>query len=138
MDSSTSDQHQDLIPESVRLSKKHIKVFRLFRLLIHHSHLTITISTGVVESLNINCDDTLEVGRAAAAKMIAVSFTDIKMKRCDRAVNVAEQAHQLTLLFNASMKLLLHQQSFLGSPNCLTNKTRLISTIAQCLANDSV
>ena len=60
------------------------------------------------------------------------------MKRGDRAVDVAEQAQGLTLLFDASVKALLHQHSFPRSPSYLTKKTRLIFIIAQCFANDSV
>ena len=70
-----------------------------------------------------------EVGRAAAAKLVGVPFTDIKMKRGDRVINVAEQ----------NKEPLLHQHCFLRSPNSyLTNKIRLISIIAQYFANDSV
>ena len=67
-----------------------------------------------------------------------IIFTDVKMKRGARVINMAEQAHELTLLFNASMKPLLHQHSFVRGPNYLTNKTRLISIIAQCFTNDYV
>ncbi|KAI0215084.1 hypothetical protein LSAT2_032895 [Lamellibrachia satsuma] len=56
------------------------------------------------------------------------------MEKGDRVINVAEQAQELTLLFDASMTPLLYQHSFLRNPSYTTNKTRLISIIAQCFA----
>ena len=65
MNSSPSDQHKDLRPESVRLSQKHIKLFTDFFAAhppfpSHHNTL-IDISTGFVAAPNVNCDDTFEV-----------------------------------------------------------------------------
>lgn len=105
-------------------------------LLIHNSHLTTTISTRVVTAPNVNCGD--KVGRAAAAKLAGVPFRDTKVKRGDRAINMAMRAQELMLLFDACMKPLVPQHSFLRNPSYLTNKTRLISITAQCIANNSV
>ena len=96
VNSSTSDQHRDLRPEPVRLSQKHIKLFADFfaahpAFPCHHSTL-IDISTGVVGAPNINCDDTFEVGRAAVTKLVGAPFTDIKMKRGDRVINMAAKS----------------------------------------------
>ena len=60
------------------------------------------------------------------------------MKSSDRAINVAEQTQELTLLLYVSMKPQLRQHSFLWSPSYLTTETHLISFIAQCFADDLV
>ena len=100
VNSSTSNQHRDLRPEPVRLSQNHTKLFTDFfaaRAAFPSHHNTLTdISTGVVAAPNINYYDTFEVGRAAAATLLGVPFTDIKMKRGDRVIDMAARAQELT------------------------------------------
>lgn len=55
----------------------------------------------MVAALNVNCDDTFEVVRASAAKLVGVPFTYVKMKG-DRVINVPEQVQELTLLFDGA------------------------------------
>ena len=87
VNSFTPDQHRDLRPEYV-----HIKLFTDF-FTVHpqfpsdHNNL-IDISTGVVAAPNVNCDDTFEVGRAAATKLVGVPFTYTKVKRGDQVINI--------------------------------------------------
>ena len=80
MNSSTSDQHRDLRTESVCLSQKHIKLFTDY-FAAHPTHLTVTVSS-----------TSFEVGKAAAAKLVEVPPTDIKMKRGDRVNNMVARA----------------------------------------------
>ena len=99
MDSSTCDQHRDLEPEYVRLSKKHSRAFRLLRYSSDHNNLG-DISTGVWHSRGSErqLGDSFEVGRAAAAKLIGVSFTYIKLDGVTGSIKCVYSSDQINLL----------------------------------------
>ena len=51
---------------------------------------------------------------------------------------MAARAKKFMLLFDAIMKRLVPQHSFRRKSSYITNKTRLISIIAQCITSDDV
>ena len=87
--SGTSEQHKDLRPSSERTDNTDLSLF-LQWLEAHspfvdcQSELMVSISTGIVADSSVNCDDAVQVGQTAIAKMMGKTYAKLTLRRKDK------------------------------------------------------
>ena len=85
----------------------------------------VSLSTGIVADTSVNCDDAVEIGRAAASEMAGKKFTDITLRRNDKVKTIGAQSKTVkvrgqntevnpSLLFNR-ITCVLNNSSEMGS-----------------------
>ena len=89
MQSGTSEQHKDLRPSSERRDNTDLSLF--LQWLEAHSpfvdcqpELMVSISTGIVADSSVNCDDAVQVGQTAIAKMMGKTYAKLTLRRKDK------------------------------------------------------
>ena len=87
--SGTSEQHKDLRPSSERRDNTDLSLF--LQWLEEHSpfvdcqpELMVSISTDIVADSSVNCDDAVQVGQNAIAKMMGKTYAKLTLRRKDK------------------------------------------------------
>ena len=126
--SGTSEQHKDLRPSSERRDNTDLSLF--LQWLEAHSpfvdcqpELMVSISTGIVADSSVNCDDVVQVGQTAIAKMMGKTYAKLTLRRKDKVklfgvmkntvrvrgedvvVNPSLLFNRITCILNTSSKL---------------------------------
>lgn len=92
----TSEQHKDFRTNTQsRDNRNHVIFVQWLKahppFAGYKPYRLVSLSTGIVADAFVNCDNAVEIGRAAASQMDGQKFTDIKLHRNDKVTTIGEK-----------------------------------------------
>ena len=121
----TSEQHKDLRPSTLTRDDKDLDKFCQW-LLVHppfagyQQDRLVSLSTGVVADATVNCDDAINVGHAAAAKITGKGFTDIKLHRSDKVKTMSDKDNTIAV---RGKDTVVNPNLFFNRINCVLSRS---------------
>ena len=97
----TSEQHKDLRSSTQAKDNKDHDIFVQWLqahppFVAYQPDRLVSIASVVVADVSVNCDDAVNVGLAAAAKMTGKPFTDITLHRNDKVKTMSDKQNTIT------------------------------------------
>jgi len=121
----TPEQHKDLRPSTqAKYATDHgifvqwLKVHPPFA--GYQPDRLVSLSTGVVADISVNCDDAVNIGLAAASQMSGKQFTEVKLRRSDKVKTINEKTDTINV---RGQNVVVNPNLFFNRITCVLNKS---------------